>query len=185
MINHKLAGLIAIIISIGALFADMYNLLFVVANALGFSYVLLNLKDLLVTRFQFSMLFSSAFYFVIATFLFGPLVIVLPVFIGGPVVLVIRGLGYLILGCFLFTKWNQTSALLRFFIGIILALGITQIHSAVWSFYPSALLVFSVDGLKIYGMIKALLQFAMYLLAGIILLRSTCSHTRAADSLPR
>lgn len=185
MINHKLAGLIAIILSIWALFADMYNLLFVAANALGFSYVLLNLKDLMTTKFQYNMLFSIAFYFVIATFLLGPLVIVLPVFIGGPIILVVRGLGYLILGCFLFTKWNQTSALLRFFIGIILVLGITQIHSAVWSFYPRALLLFSVDGLKIYGMIKALLQLATYLSAGIILLRSTCSHARTVDSLPR
>lgn len=178
MINYKLAGRISVILCIWALFSNTYSFLFVVANAIGFSYVLLNLRDLVITRFQFSMLFSVAFYFVIASFLLGPLAILLPVFIGAPIVLVIRGLGYLILGCFLLTKWYQINILFRCFIGLILILGITHIHSAVWSFYPRALLLFSTEGLKVYGVIKALSQLAMYVLVGTILLRSAGAHAR-------
>lgn len=173
VINYKLAGIISVILCIWSLFSNMYNLFFIIANAIGFTYVLLNLRDLLITRFQFNLLFSIAFYFVIISFLLGPVVVVLNIFIGGTIVFIIRGLGYLILGYFLINKWYQIGALLRSFIGLISIVGITQIYMGIWSFYPRVLLLFSAEGLKVYGVVNALAQFVMYILIGIILLKST------------
>lgn len=146
--------------------------------------MLLNLRDLIITRFEFNKFFSSAFNFVIASFLIGPLVVLLPVFIGGPIVLVIRGLGYLILGCFLLAKWHQLSALLRVLIGVILVLGIAYLHSGLWGIYPRLLLVFSVEGLKVFGAIRALFQLTMYVLVGAILLREARAQTKETELVP-
>lgn len=184
MINYKLAGLISVILGIWALFSDAYDLLFVMANALGYPYVLLNLRDLIITRFQFNKFFLIVFNFVIASFLIGPLVVLLPLYIGGPLVLVIRGFGYLVLGYFLLTRWYQLSALLRCLSGVILVLGIAHLHSAIWAFYPRSLLVFSVEGLKVFGAIRALFQLAMYVLLGAILLRAPHVQTKESALVP-